>query len=34
MKSAVADYKTRTMCLRLEPVTGSHIYITDFRAIW
>ena len=30
MKSAVADYKTRVMCLRLEPVTGSPIYITDF----
>jgi len=29
MKSAVADYRYRTLCMRIEPVTGSPIYLTD-----
>lgn len=29
MKSAVADYRTRVLCLRIVPVTGSPIYLTD-----
>lgn len=29
MKPAVADYSTRVLCLRLVPVTGSPIYLTD-----
>lgn len=29
MKSVVADYRYRTQCLRIVPVTGSPIYLTD-----
>lgn len=29
MKSAVADYRYRVLCLRIVPVTGSPIYLTD-----
>jgi uncharacterized phage protein (TIGR02218 family) len=29
MKSVVADYRTRVLCLRIVPVTGSPIYLTD-----
>ena len=29
MKSVVADYATRVLCLRIVPVTGSPIYLTD-----
>jgi len=29
MKSTVADYRTRVLCLRIVPVTGSPIYLTD-----
>jgi len=29
MKSTVADYRTRVLCLRIVPITGSPIYLTD-----
>jgi len=29
MKTTVADYRTRVECLRIVPVTGSQIYLTD-----
>jgi uncharacterized phage protein (TIGR02218 family) len=29
MKSVVTDYRTRVLCLRILPVTGSPIYLTD-----
>jgi hypothetical protein len=29
MKSAVADYQTRVLCLRIVPVTGITVYMTD-----
>ena len=29
MKSAVADYRYRTLCMRIVPVSGSPIYLTD-----
>jgi hypothetical protein len=29
MKSTVADYRYRVLCLRIVPVTGSPIYLTD-----
>ena len=29
MKSVVADYRYRVLCLRIVPVTGSPIYLTD-----
>ena len=29
MKSVVADYRTRVMCLRIVPATGSPIYLTQ-----
>ena len=29
MKATLADYRYRTPCLRLVPVTGSPIYLTD-----
>jgi uncharacterized phage protein (TIGR02218 family) len=30
MKSVVADYRYRVLCLRIVPVTGSPIYLTDY----
>ena len=30
MKSAVADYRYRVLCLRIVPTTGSPIYLTDY----
>ena len=30
MKSVVADYRYRVLCLRIVPVTGSTIYLTDY----
>ncbi len=29
MKSTVADYQTRVLCMRIEPVSGSAVYLTD-----
>lgn len=29
MKSTVADYRTRVLCLRIVPIAGSPIYLTD-----
>ena len=29
MKAAVADYRYRTLCMRIVPVSGSPIYLTD-----
>ncbi len=30
MKSSVADYRYRTLCLRIVPVTGLPIYVTEY----
>lgn len=30
MKSVVADYRYRVLCLRIVPTSGSPIYLTDY----
>ena len=30
MKSVVADYRYRVLCMRIVPVVGSAIYLTDY----
>ena len=30
MKSTVADYRYRVLCMRIVPTTGSPIYLTDY----